>query len=130
MIDRRQIEFFAGDILMALALAPAAGQVLGLPCERADGVVFQPAPNMIIFLYESTSGSYFVRLSAEAVGALLMSYLVRSSIPLPRRGSKSVVIGASSLSITCEVELGQPMKARQPEATKAIRRIASRKAAV
>lgn len=130
MIDRRQIEFFAEDVLKALALAPAASQVLGLPRERADAVVFQPTANAIIFLFETSSGSNSVKLSAEAVGALLMSYLVRSSIPLPRRGSKSVAIGTSSLSIICEVELGQPSKARQPEAVRAIRRIASCKAAI
>ena len=126
MIDRRQIEFSSEDLRDALALAPAAGRALGLPDGRAVEVLFDPALQTVVFVFGAATASNHVVLSAGAAGALLMSYLVRSNIPLPRGAEKSVKISATSITIVCETELGRPPKARQPEATRAIRHIRAR----
>ncbi len=121
MIDRRHIEFSPEDVMDALALAPAAGRAIGLPDGRVLDVHFDPALEVVTFFYGSAVASRGMVLSAEAVGALLMSYLVRSNVPLPRSAKKSIKISPSSVSVICESELGRPSRARRPEAARAIR---------
>jgi len=55
---------------------------------------FDPAGNRIVCQYD---GYPPVALSAERLGALLVSYCIRARIPLPHLPDKAIRIGAGSV---------------------------------
>jgi hypothetical protein len=70
-------------------------QVIGLPPLKPSGVDFSPHNREIIFLYGE--GHPAVMLTAEHLGALLVSYCVKAHIPLPRLPDKVIRVEPSTM---------------------------------
>ena len=71
-------------------------QAIGLPAQRPVGIDFDPGSDRIICRYE---GHAPAPLSADRLGALLVSYCIRARIPLPHLPDKAIRIGAGSVVV-------------------------------
>jgi hypothetical protein len=71
-------------------------RAVGLPAQRPVGIDFDPGGNRIICQYDAHPPA---PLSAERLGALLVSYCIRAHIPLPHLPDKAIRIGAGSVVI-------------------------------
>jgi hypothetical protein len=60
-------------------------------------VRFHPHEGQIDVLYGADHAQQGVRLAAEPLGALLVSYCIRARIPMPRRADKGIRINAKSV---------------------------------
>jgi hypothetical protein len=58
------------------------------------GLDFDPAGNRVVCQYDGLAPA---ALSAERLGALLVSYCIRARIPLPHLPDKAIRIGAGSV---------------------------------
>ncbi|HEX4171952.1 MAG TPA: hypothetical protein VHY82_05685 [Acetobacteraceae bacterium] len=68
----------------------------GLPASRPSSVEFNPVDSGIILTYDGQASDI---ITAERLGALLVSYCIRARIPLPKLADKSVRIGANSVVV-------------------------------
>jgi hypothetical protein len=97
IIDRREIEFDAEALVVAIAVSTDATAASAHPTLRPSGVRLHPQQGEIEVLYATNPPT---RLSAERVGALLISYCVRARIPIPRQADKGVRIEAGAVILT------------------------------
>jgi hypothetical protein len=99
LVDRREIEFETDALLQAIAASARAAETFGLPGSAPNAVRFDPKECVVDFLYGSAQKPRTVRLKAEVIGALLVSYCIRARIPIPRNANKGVRIGANSVTL-------------------------------
>jgi hypothetical protein len=126
LTDRREIEFDADAIVQAISVSLRSAQAFGLPALPPTGVRCHPREGQIDVLYGTKEAPQAVRITAEALGALLVSYCIRARIPMPRQADKAIRVEADSVVLafrtTCtrgpapEVADGTP---RAPEPVKA-----------
>jgi hypothetical protein len=81
--DRREIEFDAEALLFIIATSLRSAQSFGLPALCPTGARFYPRDGCIDVLYGAGQAQRAVRLAAEPVGALLVSYCIRARLPMP-----------------------------------------------
>jgi hypothetical protein len=91
-------------VAIAVCMHAAEGSVH--PALRPSGVQFHRQQGEIEVLYGTTPAT---RLTAERIGALLISYCVRTRIPIPRQADKGVRIeeGAVVLTFTMQYTKGR-----------------------
>jgi hypothetical protein len=111
IIDRRELEFDGAALLDAVATSQKAAESFGLPGMVPRGVRFYPHEGEVAFLYGTPQTPRAVRLSAEATGALLVSYCIRAKIPMPRKAEKRVRINAHCVILTFRLDFCQSPKA-------------------
>jgi hypothetical protein len=109
LTDRREIEFDAESLLRVVGESLRAAHGLGLPALRPTDVRFCPRDGVVSFLYDASQWPQAVRMTAEALGALLVSYCIRAGIPMPRRAEKGIRIAASAVVLAFRTE-GTPEK--------------------
>ena len=97
MVDRREVEFDAQAVVRAISASTKAAQGFGLPGMAPVDVRFQPQIGSADVVYRTSSGSQAVSISAEALGAILISYCIRVRIPMPRKSSKGIRIESGSV---------------------------------
>ncbi len=95
--ERREIEFSAEALCLAIGMSLRAAQRFGLPALRPTGVQFCPREGQIDVVYGIGQAQRAVPLAAEPLGALLVSYCLRARIPMPRRAEKGIRIGATAV---------------------------------
>jgi hypothetical protein len=83
--------------VVAIAVATGAAESSVHPSLRPSGVRFHPQQGEVEVLYATNPAT---RLTAERLGALLISYCVRTRIPVPRRADKGLRIEAGAVILT------------------------------
>jgi hypothetical protein len=96
-MDRREIEFDTDALVLAISVSLRAAQGFGLPAMRPTGIRCYPRDGQVDVLYGSPEAPQAIRLEAEALGALLVSYCIRARIPMPRHADKGVRIEANAV---------------------------------
>jgi hypothetical protein len=103
IIDKREIAFDARALVSAIAAA-LSKESIGLPTQLPTGVRFFPDQGFIQVLYSENETR---RVDAERLGAFLVSYCVRTRIPIPRRVDKEVRIEAASVIVAFKTYYAQ-----------------------
>ena len=79
---------------------------IDLPTIEPREVHFVPASQQVSFSYPNRACD--VSIAGERLGALLVSYLVRARIPLPRYREKTVRVEAGAIVILCTTHYNDP----------------------
>jgi hypothetical protein len=111
IIERREIEFDAEAVLMAVVSSPQAASAFGLPGLVPNSVRFYPKDRELAVLYGASNAPRAVRLGAAALGALLVSYCIRSRLPMPRRAAKGIRVDLASITLTFELKMARAPRA-------------------
>ena len=82
-------------LVVGTSLRPA--QVFGLPGLPQTGVSFFPHEGQVELLYGEGHTQQVVRVAAEPLGAMLVSYCIRARIPMPLRADKRIRIEADAV---------------------------------
>jgi hypothetical protein len=90
IIDRREIEFDANSVVRAIAVSAQATKNFAPPGLTAFGVRFHQREGNIDILYGTTQAPRIVSITAESLGALLVSYCIRLHIPTPKKSDKGI----------------------------------------
>jgi hypothetical protein len=78
-------------------VSPRAAEGFGLPAMAPVEVRFFPEDKAIDVIYGKGDTMGAARISASSLGALLISYCVRSKIPIPKIADKSIRVEADCL---------------------------------
>ncbi len=119
IIDNREIAFDAEGVVEAITSAIGAAQSIGLPGLPPVAVRLDPAEGLVRLVYGNGQAGRTLALPGESLGALLISFCVRSGIPMPRFADKSVRVEAHAvvLSFRTETRLAKARAAaREPVA--------------
>jgi hypothetical protein len=104
VVDRREIEFDIPALVRVIASSLRAAQGFGLPGVPPTGVRCRPSEGELEILYGAGRTTQAVRIAAEAVGALLVAYCIRSRIPMPRQADKAIRIESHCVVLAFRVE--------------------------
>jgi hypothetical protein len=96
IMDRREIEFDPPSVLKAIATSPKAARGFGLPNARPTAVWFHPNDGKVDVHYGVTSVARAISITAEALGVILISYCIRTRIPMPKNAAKGIRIESNS----------------------------------
>jgi len=107
IMDRREIEFDSRSVVKAITTSPKAAHGFGLPGLTPTGVRFNPKEGSVDVIYGTEHAARAVSLSAEALGAILVSYCVRTRIPMPKSADKGIRIEAGSAILAFRVRLNE-----------------------
>ena len=107
ILDRREIEFDAEALVAAVASSRRAAESFGLPGLPPRDARFYPKEGEVDFLYGSAQAPRAVRVRAEVVGALLVSYCIRAKVPMPRKADKGVRIEANTVILAFRTRFSQ-----------------------
>jgi hypothetical protein len=108
VVDRREIEFDGGALVYCLSVSPRAAEGFGLLGMPPRDVRFHPRDGMIDVLYGTPKAEDLVRITAESLGALLVSYCVRSRIPMPRIADKHVRVESTCVVLAFRTRFTEP----------------------
>ncbi len=122
VIDKRVIWFDSPALLYCITASPRAAVTFGLPGGSPSEVRFFPKERVIEILYVSKDATHAARMSAESLGALLVSYCVRAKIPMPRVAEKSVKVEADGIALEFVTRLE---RAPAPETANSSNRVAA-----
>jgi hypothetical protein len=106
VVDRREIEFDAAALVLAISGSLRAAQGFGLPALPPTGVRCYPGEGQVDVLYGTPQTPRAVRIAAEALGALLVAFCIRSRIPMPRDADKGIRIEADCVILAFRVQYG------------------------
>jgi hypothetical protein len=106
VVDRREIEFDAGALAHYLATLPREAQSLGLPLAPPAEIRFDPAQAMVEIIYVMPDQT--VRIPAETLKSMLVSYCIRSKIPIPRIADHSIQVAPDRLILALSTSFGKP----------------------
>ena len=126
ILDRREIEFDPRSVVKAIATSPKAAARFGLPGMSPTGVRFRPSEGSVDVVYGTANTARAVSISAEALGAILVSYCIRTRIPMPKTADKGIRIEANSVILAFRVRLDE---APSPETAELATRASSQVAA-
>jgi hypothetical protein len=90
VVDRREIEFDAEALNYYLSVSHAEAASLGLPPTAASKIYFDAQDGTVEFIFARPGGVETIQLAAEQLGELLISYCLRTRIPLPRVANKNI----------------------------------------
>jgi hypothetical protein len=113
IIDRREIEFDPRSVVKAITTSPKAARGFGLPGLSPTDVRFHPKEGTVDVIYGTQHSARAVAISAEALGAILVSYCVRTHIPMPKNAEKAIRIEAKSAVLAFRLKFEE---APSPEA--------------
>ncbi len=103
IVDRRELEFDADALLLVAVSSSQAIASFGLPAMQPVAIRFYPLESEIGLAYGTAAAPRVIRLSAVKVGALLVSYCIRSKIPMPRKATKGVRVEGDRVFLEFEV---------------------------
>jgi hypothetical protein len=125
VVDRREIEFDGDALSYYLSASPREAGALGLPPIAASEIRFNAKDGIVDFLFARPSTTDTVHVSADQLGGLLISYCLRSRIPMPRVADKVIRVEPNRIVLTfktwfTEAPVFAPMEAaaRAVEAVK------------
>jgi hypothetical protein len=109
--ELRHISFSKDALVMAVKLYYAATKK-PLPSGVVEGceIVASPDTQLEIAIRDDASGEVRkVPISAEIIGAAMINYCRKVSVPLPREGKKSLLVSGDNLVLVVTVQ-AQPTK--------------------
>jgi hypothetical protein len=109
--ELRHISFSKEALVMAVKLYYAATKK-PLPSGVVEGceIVATPDTQLEITIRDDASGELRkVAISAEIIGAAMINYCRKASVPLPREGKKSLLVSGDNLVLVVNVQ-AQPAK--------------------
>jgi len=117
VVDRREIEFDAGSLAHYLSTLPREAQSLGLPVAPPAEIRFDPAKAQVEIIYVSPEQTF--QIPAETLKSMLVSYCIRSKIPIPRIADHSIRVAPDRLILALSTSFGKaPPPPRPPRPAK------------
>ena len=103
--ELRHISFSKDALVMAVKLYYATTKQL-LPTGIVESCVFVAAPDTEVEIkirHDASGEIKTVPISAEIVGAAMINYCRKVSVPLPRHGRKSLMVSGDNLVLVVNV---------------------------
>jgi hypothetical protein len=100
--DQRQVTFDSIALKQIVDLSPDAALNIGFPNNKPTNIVLNPSAHSATFEFVGTA----VTLQRDKLGALLISYCIRSGIKVPRNGQRSVHIKPTTVTLVFRQEFG------------------------
>jgi len=100
VVDRREIEFDADSLVYYLSILPREAERLGLPAMPPGAIRFDPAKGSVAAIYGKAEQARCVPIPAESLSAMLISYCMRTRIPLPRVADKIIRVAADRVVLS------------------------------
>lgn len=100
VVDRREIEFDADALNYYLSVSHAEAAALGLPATAASKIYFDAQDGNVEFVFARPGGIETIQVAAEQLGELLISYCLRTRIPLPRVADKIIRVEPNRIVLT------------------------------
>ena len=93
--DERRIRFDVGALKDVLKFSQFAALAVGLPSTDPSDIILNPSARVATFNFVDAA----ITLEVEKLGALLISYCIRSSIRIPRKGTRSVLVEPTTITL-------------------------------
>ena len=100
VVDRREIEFDAEALNYYLSVSHSEAATLGLPASAAAEIHFDAKDGNVEFCYLRPGGAETFHIAAEQLGELLITYCLRTRIPLPRVADKIIRVEPNRIVLT------------------------------
>ena len=97
VVDRREMQFTGEAVRRIVCASPRAARAIGLIGAQPASIQFLPAHGQVKVAYNDRATDRAITVSAEALGALLVSYCLRLNVPMPRFSEKSLRIEHDSV---------------------------------
>jgi hypothetical protein len=124
--DWREIAFDAAATVEAVRCSQRMVQAIGLPAVPPAGARFDPATKKVILLYSverdpsaSRPAYHPVTIQPGPLGALLISYCMRSGIRIPRHQGRSMRVDREAVVLVFTETHPVPPSALAPERAEA-----------
>lgn len=108
VVDRREIECDLEAVRLALEWVPQAGQAFALPPLVPAAVRCNPADGTVEVAYGQLTSTRVFILRPEALGAILIAYCNRASMPVPQDADKGVRIERNQVVIVPTLRMPEP----------------------
>ncbi len=100
VVDRREIEFDAEALNYYLSVLHDEAEALGLPASRGYKIHFDAKNGNVAFVCMQSNSEKTITISAEHLGEVLISYCLRTRIPLPRVADKVIRVEPNRIVLT------------------------------
>ncbi len=100
VVDRREIEFDGESLICFLTVLPREAEKLDLPATPPTQIRFDAEDGSVEAVYGRGEQERAVRISHETLSALLVSYCLRTRIPLPRVADKIIRVQSCSVVLS------------------------------
>ncbi len=100
VVDRREIEFDGDALTYYLSILPREAEKLGLPAMPPSQIIFDPKEGAVEAVYGKGETARTVLIPPETLSAMLVSYCIRTKIPLPRVANKIIRVQADSVVLS------------------------------
>jgi hypothetical protein len=111
--DQREIAFDAAAMVAVIACSTQAAQTVGLPGGLPRGARFDAKAGTVVLLYGV--GERGVPVGSGALGALLISYCLRSGIKIPRHLERHIRVDQDALVLMFRANYPVPPANIAPE---------------
>jgi hypothetical protein len=114
--ERRELTFYEEGILSAITCSLRSAAAFGLPPVPPQWVRLIPAEGKVCAIYGSGATAKSVMIDAKPLGALLVSFCIRSKIPMPKDAAKEVRVESQCvvLAFTIEHTYAPPPQINEP----------------
>jgi hypothetical protein len=102
--EHRQLTFYEEGILSAITCSLRSAAAFGLPPIPPQWIRLIPSEGKVSIIYGSGTAAKSVMLDAKLLGALLVSFCIRSKIPMPKDVAKEVRVESQCVIIEFTIE--------------------------
>lgn len=102
--ERRELTFYEEGIVSAITCSLRSAAAFGLPSVPPQSVRLLPSEGKVCAIYGSGATAKSVMIDAKPLGALLVSFCIRSKIPMPKDVAKEVRVEAQCVILSFSVE--------------------------
>jgi hypothetical protein len=102
--ERRELTFYEEGILSAITASLRSASAFGLPPVPPQWVQLIPAEGKVCAIYGSGATAKSVMIDAKPLGALLVSFCIRSKIPMPKAVPKEVRVESQCVVLAFTIE--------------------------
>jgi hypothetical protein len=120
IVDERQVTFDSIALRQVVGFSPNTAINIGFPNNEPTNISLNPSAHSVTFEFLGTA----VTLQRDKLGALLISYCIRSGIKVPRDGQRSVHIQPTKVILVFRQEF---VHAPEPVSIMADRRLLVRR---
>jgi hypothetical protein len=102
--EHRELNFYEEGILSAITCSLRSAAAFGLPPMPPQRVKLLPSEGKVSVIYGSGATAKSVMLDAKPLGALLVSFCIRSKIPMPKHVPKEVRVELEYVVLAFAIE--------------------------
>lgn len=95
IIDERRVSFDLGALKDVIKLSQFAAMSIGLPDNLPSGIGLNASAGTVTFDFAGNQ----ITVAGDKVGALLLSYCIRSGIRVPRQPKRSVIVEGTAITL-------------------------------